>query len=544
MLNESQPLPESVDGILIGGGHNSLVAAAYLGKAGVRTLVLESSDKIGGGVTTDEVTLPLFLHNLHAFFVRWTPDYRIWKDLDLDRYGLRSVHPEVQNGVPFGDDALVTYRELGPSLEAIRRLSPSDAENYARLHAEFSEIVDRLEGPLRFGNPLPPDELEDRLSRSEIGRRYLSLKSQSALDVVREAFESEPLRALIAFNVSVRGYLPNIDVPGTGYIVTLALPNSHDGRIIAGGSYQAARTLAAVVYENGGRVVTGAEVASIEVHNGRATGVTLADGRAVKASRFVASSVPAPMTMLEMVGRSHLDSSLADDLAGYAWNPEALFGVHYALSRRPRFTAEATVPDLPRALNLAVGYESSDDIVRDMEAIRAKRLSPIGALHGSFPTVNDPSQAPPGFHTSFGWHFVPSSPDTDFAGWGPAATEERVRAITGAYSRYAPDFEDCLVAVRAHTPVDTVAQVPSMRYGDRHHGSYHPKNWETFRPHPDLAGYRTPIEGLYLCGASQHPGGSFTGGPGYNAAGDILSDLGEPPWWSPPDPRRVLEDLQ
>ncbi len=540
---EAQPLPDSVDGIIIGGGHNSLVAAAYLGKAGVRTLTLESASELGGGVTTAEATLPLFLHNLHAFFVRWTPDYRIWRDLDLDRYGLASIHPEVQNGLPFGDDALVTYKDLGPSLDAIRRLSPGDADNYARLHEEFSEIVDRLEGPLRFAAPLPPDELEERLARSSLGRRYLSLKQQSALDVVCEAFESEPLRALMAFNVSVRGYLPNIDVPGTGYIVTLALPNSHDGRIIAGGSYQAARALAAVVYANGGRVATGVEVASIEVSEGRATGVTLADGRSVRADRFVASSVPAPTTMLEMVGRRHLESSLADALEGYDWNPEALFGVHYALSRRPRFTAEATVPDLPRALNLAVGYESSDDIVRDMEAIRHNQLSPIGALHGSFPTVHDPAQAPPGFHTSFGWHFVPSSPDTDFATWDTAATQERIKAITDTYTRYAPGFEGCLLAVRAHTPAETEARVPSMRFGDRHHGSYHPDNWETARPDSGLAGYRTPIDGLYLCGASQHPGGSFTGGPGYNAAGDILTDLGGTPWWSPPVASEILEDL-
>ncbi len=540
---EAQPLPESVDGIFIGAGHNSLVSAAYLGKAGVRSLVLESGPTIGGGVTTEEVTLPLFLHNLHAFFVRWTPDYRIWKDLDLDRHGLQAVHPEVQNGLPFGDDALVTYRDLGPSLEAIRRLNPADAETYARLYEEFTEIVERIEGPLRFAPPLPPDELQERMSASSLGRRYLALKEQSALDVVREAFANEPLRALVGFNASIRGYLPNLDVPGTGYVVALALPNSHDGRIIVGGSYQAARALAAVVYENGGSVVTGAEVASIDIENGRATGVTLADGRSVRAERFVASSVPAPMTMLEMVDRRHIDDSLAEALEGYDWNPEALFGVHYALSRLPRFTAEATAPDLPRALNLAVGYESSDDLVRDMEAIRNKRLSPIGALHGSFPTVHDPAQAPPGYHTSFGWHFVPSSPDTEFAAWDQTATDERVKAIGQTYARYAPDFEDCLLAVSAHTPADTEERVPSMRFGDRHHGSYHPGNWETERPHPSLSGYQTPIDGLYLCGASQHPGGSFTGGPGYNAAGIILTDLGGVPWWDPPVAEEVIGDL-
>ncbi len=181
--------------------------------------------------------------------------------------------------------------------------------------------------------------------------------------------------------------------------------------------------------------------------------------------------------------------------------------------------------------------------MRDMEAIRHKRLSEVGALHGSFPTIHDPAQAPPGHHTSFGWHFVSSSPDSDFATWDAAATEERLRAVTATYARYAPDFEDCLLGVSTHTPAQTAERVPSMRFGDRHHGSYHPDNWESSRPHPSLAGYRTPIDGLYLCGSSQHPGGSFTGGPGYNAAGDILADLGGSPWWNPLSASQVLEDL-
>jgi phytoene dehydrogenase-like protein len=290
-------------------------------------------------------------------------------------------------------------------------------------------------------------------------------------------------------------------------------------------------------------VVTNAEVASINVEGGRATGVTLSDGRTVRAERFVASSVPASITMLEMVGCEHLDSGLADELGAYAWNSEAIFGAHYALSRPPRFRAEATNPDVPRALNLIIGYESSDDLQQHMEDLRARRLSPVGSVHASIPTLNDPTQAPPGYHTAFGWHFVPSAVDTEFAAWDKPATQERLKAVSGAYTHYAPDFEDCVLAATTHTPVDTVRRVPSMRFGDRHHGSYHPDNWESFRPHPQLASYRTPIDGLYLCGASQHPGGSFHGQPGYNAASVILSDIGESPWWNPPQAREVLRRL-
>jgi phytoene dehydrogenase-like protein len=540
------PLPEEVDGIVVGAGHNALVAAAYLAKAGLSVAVVETAATIGGGVTTDEVTLPLFKHNLHAFFVRWTSDYKIWRDLDLDRYGLRTIFPDVQNGLPFdgGERALVTYRDLGRSLQAIRRINPEDAESYRRLYEEFGQMVTRIEAPLRFAPPLPKDELGDLLSRTTLGRRYLEIDARSPLELVRDWFVSEPVRALVLFNVALRAYLPVLDVPGGGAITTLALHNSHDGRIIAGGSAEAVRAIAGVVYEHGGRILTQTQVASIEVANGRATGAITLEGRRIRARKFVLSGVPAPLTLLRMVDPEHLDSSLRKAMEIYRWNEEALFGVHFALARRPRFSAERYAPDLPRALNFAFGYEGSDDLVRDMETIRRAEVPPEGALHGSIPTLHDPSQAPPGYHTSFGWQFVPLRPEgrgSDY--WDQGACETQMKAIQGCYERYSPDWGETLLAVVSHSPASTEARIPSMFLGDRHHGTYHPDNWSIGRPHPALSGYRTPIEGLYLCSSSQHPGGSFTGIPGYNAAGVIADDLGIEPWWERPDPRQALAGL-
>lgn len=536
-------LPGEVDGIFVGGGHNALVCAAYLARAGLRVLVLEAAPHIGGGTTTDEFTLPLFKHNLHAYFVRWTPEYAVWSDLELDRFSVRSIYPEVQNAVPFdgGRRALVTYADVGRSLEQISRLSAEDARTYERLHAEYTELTRRVDTPLRFSPPLPPDELQERLARSRPGRRYLEMDARSPLEIVLEAFESEPLRSLILFNVAVRGYLPNLDVPGIGSIVALALPNSHQGRLVEGGTYEVARAIAASVMVAGGRIVTGARVASIEVSNGRAVGVETEDRRKVRAKRFVASGAPAPITMLELVGAGHLDPALRDDLAGFRWLEEALFGLHWALADRPRFASESDNPDVPRALNLALGYESSNDLVAHMEAIRSRDNFPDGPVHVSIPTVHDPTQAPEGFHTTFGWHFVPG-PSTR-GGWDRSAVGERVDTMVGTYRRYAPNLDDITLGLASHSPDGTERRVISMRGGDRHHGSFHPSNWGYARPSPSMPGYRTPIEGLYLCGASQHPGGSFHGQPGYNAAGAIADDLGIESWWRRGDARTALEDL-
>lgn len=537
-------LPAEVDGIFVGGGHNALVCAAYLARAGLSVVVLEAAPRIGGGTATEEATLPLFRHNLHAYFVRWTPEYPVWSDLELDRFSVRSIHPDVQNALPFdgGRRALVSYADLGRSLQEISRLSQSDAVAYERLHAEFTNLTQRIDTPLRFSPPIPPDELSELLGRTRLGRRYLSLDRQSPLDVVREAFESEPLRALILFNVAVRGYLPNLDVAGIGSIVALALPNSHQGRLVEGGTYEVARAIAAAVVTAGGTVVTNARVASIDVSGGRATGVELEDGRRVDARRFVASGAPAPITMLELVGGHHLNPGLRDDLAAYRWLEEALFGVHWALSDRPRFTAEQDAPDVPSALNLALGYESSDALVEHMDAIQAARNITDGPIHSSIPTIHDATQAPDGFHTTFGWHFVPG-PATR-GKWDERAVADRLEALVATYSRYAPNVDAATLGLATHSPDATESRVISMRGGDRHHGSFHPSNWGYGRPTTAMPGYRTPIEGLYLCGASQHPGGSFHGQPAYNAAGVIADDLGIEPWWERIDAREALAVLE
>ncbi len=544
-MNESASgsLPNQVDGIFVGAGHNAMVCAAYLAKAGKRVLLLEAGPRLGGGTTTDEITQPGFHHNLHAYFVRWTPEYAVWNDLDLGRYGVESIYPEAQNAVPFdgGERALVTYADLDRSVAEIARLSPADAEAYRRLYTEYTELVRLVDTPLRFAPPLPADELGDLLSQSKLGRQYLAMDEMAPIDIVRRDFETEVLRSLVLFNVSVRGYLPNLDVPGIGSIVALALANSQGGRLVRGGTYEVAKAIGAAVVDHGGQIVTDARVASIDVTNGRATGVTLADGRSVRASEFVVSAAPAPITMNELVASEHVDQSLRDELAQYRWLEEALFGTHWALSERPTFTAEAYNPDVPQALNLALGYETSDDLEAHMQLVRSTEHTPDAPIHSSIPTVHDPSQAPAGGHTSFGWHFVPGPPTRGT--WGPDQVSERATAMADTFARYAPNLPGATIEMATHSPDDTEHRISSMRGGDRHHGSFHPDNWGIDRPTASMPGYRTPIERLYLCGASQHPGGSFHGQPGYNTAGVVADDLGLDAWWGRIDIRQTLRDL-
>jgi len=536
--------PREADVVVVGGGPNGLVCANYLAAAGLEVALVEAAARLGGGLRTEELTLPLFKHQPHAFFIRWTPAYRLWTDLGLDATGVRMIRPDKQNALPSLEGrTLIVYADLERTLDAIGSFDPADAARFAAFFEEARRLSRTVIEPLRFSPPLAPDEMEDLLRRSADGRRFLTLAAPSALDLVRELFRSEQLRALVLFASALRGYLPVLDVPGTGYVVAQAVAGLVDCLLVEGGSYQLAQALAVRLYQRGGWALAGERVARIAVEAGRARGVALASGDFIAARRAVVSNIPAPLTLLGLVGREYLDRSLAGTLEAYPWNGEALVGVHLALHEAPRF-GDRDPEDGAGALNLCLGYETSQDVERDLREVRAGALPSAVALHASVPTRFDPSQAPPGRHTAFGWQFVPSRPGGgDASFWTPAACERQAAAMVATWARYAPNVAAAELARAVHSPLHTQELLPSMWLGDRHHGTYHPDNSFGRRPCPELGGYRTPIDGLYLCGSSNHPGGSVNGLGGYNAAGVVAADLGLDLWWRPVHARDALSSL-
>ena len=527
------------DVVVVGAGPNGLVCGSYLAKAGLEVVVGEGRPRVGGGLSTEEATLPLFKHNLHAFFMRWTPEYKLWRDLDLERSDVEMILPERQNALPLGDgEALLIYSDVGKSIESIARFGRKDAETFASFYDEARGLSTDILEPLRFSPPLSVDERDDLLAKTPQGRRFLEISSRAALDLVRDLFTSEELRALVLFTCALRGYLPVLDVKGTGYVVIQAVAGLVDCLMVRGGSYELARALAQQIYASGGRLLSGSAVERIELSGERAVGVVLEDERRLVARKAVVSSVPAPLTMLDLVGREHLDRSLIDELESFTWNAEALMGLHLALKEAPSF---GDPQDGAAALNLCLGYRTSADVERDMDEVRRGELPSAVALHASVPTRADPSQAPSGMHTAFGWEFVPSRPHGgDARFWTDAQCESRIDKMVDTWVTYAPNVAHAELARAAHSPLDTQEMVPSMWLGDRHHGLYHPDNYFESRPCPSLSQYRTPIEGLYLCGSSNHPGGSVNGLAGYNAAGVVAEALGVERWWRPVHARQSL----
>ncbi|MPZ71330.1 MAG: FAD-dependent oxidoreductase, partial [Actinobacteria bacterium] len=297
-MKTSEALRET-DVVVIGSGPNGLICANYLARAGLEVVVVESARTIGGGLSTEEVTLPMFKHNLHAFFMRWTPDYRLWTDLDLDDSGVRMIQPDMQNALPTSDGrVLIAYNDRERTAQSIAGFSGADASRFMEFLEESERISRTVIEPLRFAAPMDQDEREQVLRSSVDGRRFLELSESSAIDVIKENFGSEAMRALVMFTAALRGYLPVLDVPGTGYVVAQAVAGLLNCLIVEGGSNRLALALASQFYRHGGLLRAGAGVAEVVVTDGRARGVILADGSRVIARRAVVSNVPAPLTLL------------------------------------------------------------------------------------------------------------------------------------------------------------------------------------------------------------------------------------------------------
>jgi phytoene dehydrogenase-like protein len=535
-----QALDKAYDGIIIGAGQHGLVLGSYLARAGLRVVVAERRLTYGGGLSTREVTLPGFYHNLHSinhFHITETPWF---KDLGLAAR-VAYITPRYEFGQAHLDGtALVLGRDLEETVANIARFSAKDAATFREWNRKAEEITRRILLPERYAEPLPQAEREALLSATALGRDFLDVAGRQPLDVVDELFENEHVKLLFLFKVSLFGTWLTDTLSKTSPMgsVIRAFDLESGYQLCRGGSFNLARGLMETFIAAGGTYLPQARIDRIVVEGGRATGIALDDGRTVKASQFVASTIDVHQTFESLIGREQLPEHLRARLDAFQYTAWTLFGLHLALHESPRFAAEAFDPNINRALKWSIGAETMADLAaahRDVQAGRVPSLIQFGS--GPLSLI-DPMQAPPGKHTTYAWHVMPLDPDTGGRDYETFKAEFSDR-ILETWARYCPNMTAKNVIARyAYTAREYVAEFPNMRNGDIFMGAFNAE--QVMYNH---FGYRTPLPNLYYAGSAAHPGGAISGGPGYIVAGLIARDLGLKPWWQPSDARAALAAL-
>ena len=533
-------MSESYDGVIIGAGQHGLILGSYLAKAGLRVLLTERRGVYGGGLTTEEVTLPGFRHNLHSinhFSISSTPWFR---DLGLSAK-VRYITPRYEFAQPHRDGtALVFSRDLDETVASIARFSAKDAATFKEWNRLGEEMTQRIFLKERYAEPLSFEEREELLGRSELGRQFLALTRRQPGEVVEELFSDERVKVLFLFKLSLFGTVLH-EALGThsplgSLIRAFDLTTGYE--LCEGGSFNLAKGLMETFIAAGGTYADNTGVERIIVEGGRATGVELSDGRTIAARQFVASTVDVHQTFEKMVGREQLPEEYLKKVDGFKYTQWSLFGVHLALKQPPAYTAAAFDPNLGRALKYNVGSETIQSLMdahADVESGRTPRTVQFGA--GNL-TVLDPTQAPDGQHTAYAWHVMPFAPDGDHENL-KRMQESFTEAILEKWREYAPNMDrENILGTYTYTAYEYSRDIVNMRGGDIFMGAL--SGDQVLYNH---FGYRTAIPNLYIGGSAAHPNGAITGGAGYITAGVIARDLGLTPWWQPMDARTELAGL-
>lgn len=518
------------DALIIGAGHNGLVAACYLARAGLSVLVVEKNDWIGGAAVSRSLYPGFTYSNCSYVSSLFRPE--IMRDLELPRHGLQILPYEGGAVFTEGGGYLGTFRDHEANRRAFARHSPRDAEAYDL----FSRDVQRH---CRFIRPLllrtPPDPARfrprDLFEMLWLGRQMGALSAAQRAEMLRfwtmsisdfldEYFENPVIKAYLAVSAIIGTALGPMS-PGSAYVLLHHYMGDVDGNAGAwgfarGGMGAITTALGAALQAAGGKLRTGAEVAEILVRNGKAMGVVLADGEEIRAARVV-SNMDAKRTFLKAVRQADLPAPFVAAVRKFKTRGSSA-KLNIALDAAPVF------PALPEgAPHIKGDLHFTDSIARMERAYddwKAGHFSRDPFQDVMIPTMIDPTMVPPGKH--FMSCFVQYAPPR-IAGrdWTDADRDALRDTCLNQIETHSPGFKSRILHVEVRTPRELEAEV-GLTEGNIFQGELTFDQLLFNRPVPGHAQYRSPIKGLWLCGASTHPGGGVMGAPGRNAAAEIL----------------------
>ena len=520
----------SLDAIVIGGGHNGLTAAAYLGKAGKKVLVFERRHVLGGAAVTEEFH-PGYRNSICSYVVSLLRP-EVIRDLELTRHGFATTR--FAGSVEIcGEEHLFLNGDEDHDRAEVGRHSNRD---FTAMR-DFDALIDRIGAVLRGQWLREPPELgggiRELLRSVKLGRDVGALSptdrhwlarifTSSASDIIERHFTSPFIRSMYAAH-SASGNFSSLHQPGSAIPFLRQALGEIDGErgvwaLPVGGMGGLIQAMAASAREFGVETRTSAPVERIIVEGGRACGVRLEGGEEVRARAVLANTDP-KRTFLGMVGREHLDETFADDIAHIRMGHASL-RMNLALDGVPRFRAypgEGVGPHHQSHINI-----HPTAAVLEESYIRARRgelpIEPFLAI--LVPSSLDESLAPPGKHVmSVLAKYYPFEL-AGGRGWDDAR-EEVADGIIAYMTTHIPNLRDILVGRQVLTPLDLEREF-GLTGGDISHGRHDLDQIFSLRPHPLAARYATPVPGLYLCGSGSHPGGGVSGAPGHNAAHAVL----------------------
>ncbi|MGK2933199.1 MAG: phytoene desaturase family protein [Solirubrobacterales bacterium] len=521
------------DAVIIGGGHNGLVASYYLAKAGLKTVVLERRDIVGGCCVTEEFA-PGFKASTGAYVLSMLRE-PIWQDMELARRGI-VVDPAGPSLHLFADGTRLELSDDTPTAQkAIREFSEADAEAYPKFEDDLAELA-QLVTPLIDTTPpdVRPKSPSDIASLLKLGRmaakqrdnvnEALFLFTTSVTQFLDERFENDYVKAAIGWH-AINDSIAGPSTPGTAYI----LLHDHAGEDIEGGARswgfvrggigKVTEAMADAAREAGAEIRTGAEVGNVIIEGGVAKGVTLADGTEIRGTRVLSNADP-KKTFLGLVAEEELPKEFVASVRSYRCQGTSM-KINLAVNDLPMATNMPAKGLQPYHLGIMEVNQPLADMDRAQAEARAGKPGGDPHVEMCIPTVHDPSLAPDGHHVLT--IDINSQPyDLAEAEWDDIKEDIADMAISKLGS-YFPNLEGSIIHRQVLSPLD-LERLLGISGGHALHGDMAFDQLFTLRPVRGWSDYRTPVENLYLCGAGTHPGGGVTGANGRNCAREVVRD--------------------
>jgi phytoene dehydrogenase-like protein len=519
------------DAIIVGGGHNGLVTAAYLARAGRKTLVIERREMVGGCSVTEELW-PGFRVSTAAYLTSLLQE-RVVRDLELERFGYQVDAKDPAFFSPFPDGRhFFMWQDRAKTLSEIAKFSKRDAERYPA-YEDLIERVSRVVEGLLLSTPpeFPPKDIRDFADYVKLAAKLRRLSArdtvalvkiftQSAADFLDEWFESEQVKVTLATD-GVIGANGGPRSAGTAYILLhhcMGGVGGHRGLwgFVRGGMGAVSEAIAASARASGATIRVNAAASRVLVRNGRAWGIALENGEEIEANA-IASNLDPKATFLRLVDPRDLDPEFVAAIEHYRIEGTSC-KINLALAGLPDFPAFPGAPGPQHRATMHI-CPDIDYVERAWDDAKYGRPSARPLLELTIPTMYDPALAPPGRHLM--GIFLQYAPYTLCGGSWDELREPFGDHVVNLIEDYAPNFGSMILNRQVLTPVDLERRF-GITGGNIFHGEMSLDQMFWMRPVAGWARYRTPIQGLYLCGSGAHPGGGVMGAPGYNCAREIL----------------------